>query len=56
MTAARVELRRLLSASLILCVDVGRIGRDGRAPDRVSRHVRRKMCCFDGRHIVPKVW
>ena len=54
MTAARVEL---LSALLMLRVGGGRIGGDGMALDRVSRHVRRKThCCVGGRHIVQKVW
>ena len=56
MTAARVELRRLLLASLMLRVGGGRIGGDGMALDRVSMHVRRKTYCVGGRHIVPEVW
>lgn len=52
MTAARDELRRLVSASVMLSVDVGRMGGDGTALDRVSKYVRRMTHCFEGRHIV----
>ena len=52
MTAASVGLERLLLVSLILSADTGRICGDGAAPDRVSKHVRRKTHCFEGKHIV----
>ena len=54
MTAASVELRRLLLVSLILSADIGRICGDGAALDRVSKHVRSKTHFFEGRHIVQK--
>lgn len=56
MTAARVEFARPFSALLILSVDVGRFGRDRTAPDRVSKHARRKTQCFEYRPIVPDFW
>lgn len=52
MTAVRVELRRLVSAALMLSVDVGRMGGDGTARDRVSRYVRRKTHFFGDMYIV----
>ena len=52
MTAARVELRRLLLVLLMLSEDMGRVGGDGVALERVGRHERRKMHGFEGGYIV----
>ena len=52
MTAARVELDWLASLLLRLSVVVDRIGGDGTALDRVSKHAGRRISCLKGRHIV----
>lgn len=54
MTAARVELRRLLLALLMLSEDAGRVGGDGVALKRVGRHERRKMPGVEGGYIVQR--